>query len=87
VWRVVPAQKTVVSIALMKTYRGLTRVEGRAFVEQRRADEVQTTEDALLIVTLLAIRVDGFQHLLHDPHRRTHGDLRSLDMRFVGPLE
>lgn len=87
VWRVVSAKKTVVSIATMATCRGLTRVEGRAFVEQRRADEMQATENALLIVTFLAIRVDGFQHLLHDPHRRTHGDLRSLDMRFVGPLE
>lgn len=87
VWRVVSAQKTVVSIALMETCRELTRVEWRAFVEQRRADEMQTTEDALLIVTFLAIRVDGFQHLLHDPHRRTHGDLGSLGMRAVGPLE
>ena len=52
----------------------LTRVERRVLVEQRGANEVQATQDALQVVPSVAIGMHRLQHVLRDPRGRAHGD-------------
>ncbi|ABE34106.1 hypothetical protein Bxe_B1862 [Paraburkholderia xenovorans LB400] len=53
------------------------RIERRVLVEQRSADEMQVTQNALQVMTPLAIGMNRLQHVLRNPGGRAHGYQRA----------
>ena len=49
--------------------RRSVRIERGVLVEQRGSDEVQATQNALQVVTFVAIGMNRLQHVLRNPRR------------------